>query len=266
MSCPNRLNDLKGCIFCDEKGSGPDFYPENIGTITEQIVYAMEFFFAKRKAKKFYVYFQSFTNTFSDVETLKKMYDSALIDERIVGIIIGTRPDCIDEEKIKMISSYAEKYDIWIELGLQSAHDATLDLIKRGHTSIDFIRANTLCKKYNIKTTAHIIIGLPHETEDMMLYTGKFVADQKCAGIKIHSLYIIRNTELHKLYEKEKFKLLTLDEYSQITAKILKMLPEKSVIHRITGETDKEKIIAPDWVNDKKTVISQIEHYYKFFS
>lgn len=266
LTCPNRINGGTGCIFCDEEGSGATFYPENISSIAEQVKYSIDLFTLKRKAKKFYVYFQSFTNTFAPVEELKKIYDSALIDDRIAGIIIGTRPDCVDDEKIKMIKfSYSDKYDVWIELGLQSAHNSTLKFINRGHSVEDFVSANEICLKYDIKTTAHIIIGLPYETEKMMLETGQFVANQKCAGIKIHSLYIIKNTVLHKFYEKEKFKLLTMDEYARITAEILKMLPDKTVIHRITGETDKVKIVAPDWVNDKNSVICKIKHFYNFF-
>ncbi len=185
-----------------------------------------------------------------------------MLDDSIVGIIISTRPDCIDEKKVCMISEYSGKYDVWIELGLQSANDLTLKWLKRGHTKDDFSAAVSICKTYGVKTTAHIIAGIPIEDEAMMMNTAEFVIKNKCEGIKIHSLYIVKNTELQIMFEKERFRLMTMEEYAKITARILRMLPEKMVVHRITGETNKKYLFAPDWVLNKNEVIACIKKYY----
>ncbi|MBP7654781.1 TIGR01212 family radical SAM protein [Candidatus Dependentiae bacterium] len=260
LSCPNKINGNTGCIYCDEFGSGASYYPKEIKSISDQVNFSMEMFSKKRKAKLFYVYFQSYSNTFGNTSTLKKMYDSSLIDDRIKGIIIGTRPDCINNEILDLISSYTKKYDVWIELGLQSSNNNTLKWLNRGHTSEDYLAAVLLCKKYNIKTTAHIIIGLPYESKYQMIETGKFAGISGIDGIKIHSLYIIKNTQLDKIYKQKKFNLLTAEEYSEIVVEILEYLPESIVIHRLTGETDSDRITAPDWVKNKNKVLEIIKN------
>jgi len=261
LTCPNKINGNSGCIFCDEFGSGAGFYPKEINSVPEQVKYGLKLFSEKRKAELFYVYFQSFTNTYGNVSDLKKLYDSALIDERIKGIIIGTRPDCVNRDNLELIESYGKKfgYDVWLELGLQSSNNETLKWMRRGHTVEDYVSAMKLCKNFDIKTTAHIIIGLPCETHKQMIETGKFAIDSGIDGIKIHSLYIIKNTELDRLYKINNYKLLTLDEYADIVVEILKYVPESVVIHRLTGETDKDRISAPDWVNDKNKVLNSIK-------
>jgi radical SAM protein (TIGR01212 family) len=186
------------------------------------------------------------------------MYDSALIDDSIAGIIIATRPDCINKTILDIISQYKKNYDVWIELGLQSSNNDSLKWLNRGHSSEDFVKANKMCLDYGIKTTAHIIAGLPCETKKQMIETAEFVSDNKCSGIKIHSLYIIRNTALADLYYKENFQLLTLEEYAEIVAEMLGIINPDMVVHRITGETDADKIIAPDWVKNKMKVINLI--------
>jgi radical SAM protein (TIGR01212 family) len=262
-SCPNRIDGKLGCIYCDDFGSGASFYPENVKLIPQQVEYGMELFSVKRKAKKFFVYFQSFTNTYGNINDLEKMYESALIDKKIVGIIIGTRPDCINEDIVRMISIFKKEYDVWVELGLQSSNPETLKWLNRGHTIDDFIRANELCQKYGIKTTAHIIYGLPVERKEDMLNTGNFVIKNNLDGIKIHSLYIIRETQLHKLYLEKKYKLLSMDEYTDLVAETLLKIPDNMVVHRLTGETDSYKIVAPNWVKNKNLVLNEIQK--KFF-
>ncbi len=260
LICPNRLNGNSSCIYCDEFGSGARLYPENIQTIAEQVKYGIELFSQTRKAEKFYVYFQSFSNTFGNIETLKKLYDSAFIDDRICGLIIGTRPDCINNEILELINSYSKKYDVWLELGLQSANNKTLEFIKRGHTLEDYFAAADLCHKYNLKIVTHIILGLPYETKTDMINTAKAVKSAKSEGIKIHSLYIIKNTELAKIYETSKFQLLTFDEYVNIVCEIIKdILPAEIIYHRLTGETDNARTIAPEWIKNKTAVLNAIK-------
>jgi len=258
LSCPNRKTEVRGCIYCDAFGSGAQLYPPNIQSIEDQIKYSINLFSAKRKAEKFYAYFQSYSNTFAEISVLKKLYDSAFIDDRIVGLIIATRPDCIDNKKLELIASYQSKFDVWLEIGLQSANNQTLEWLKRGHTVEDFLRAINLCADLNINTTAHIIFGLPIETKHQMLETAKLVSDSKINGLKIHSLYIIKNTELADIYLKEKFQLLTMSEYCELVIETIKLLDDNIVLHRLTGETDKERLIAPDWVLQKNTVLQTI--------
>ena len=158
LTCPNKINVNSGCIFCDEFGSGAGFYPKEINSVPEQVKYGLKLFSEKRKAELFYVYFQSFTNTYGNVSDLKKLYDSALIDERIKGIIIGTRPDCVNRDNLELIESYGKKfgYDVWLELGLQSSNNETLKWMRRGHTVEDYVSAMKLCKNFDKIGRAHV--------------------------------------------------------------------------------------------------------------
>lgn len=261
FTCPTRdgTKGEGGCIYCDAYGSGNRLYPQK--SIEEQIESGRKFLVKRYKSEKFFVYFQAFTNTYAPADKLKKIYDKVRENDKgdIVGIIIGTRPDCIDREKLELISTYTDKYEVWVEYGLQSIHTKSLEFIGRGHTVEDYIKAVKLTRKFPLKITTHIIVGLPTETPDEMLETAKFVASSNFSdAIKIHSLYIPKSSRLAIIYEKEKFRLLLLDEYAEIVANILEILPENMVIARLTGETYKDELIAPEWVLKKQMVIYKI--------
>ena len=210
-----------------------------------------------------YCYFQSFSNTYGNVDKLKSLYDEAIYSHiDIVGLSISTRSDCIDEEKVKLIASYREFLPfVSIELGLQSMHDKTLNLINRKETLNDFIRAYELIRKYDLHLCVHVILGLPEETFDEMLQTAKFLSKLKIDGIKLHLLIALKNTVLGKMYQDGKFKSLTYDEYVDISKKFINELDNKCIIHKLAGSGYPEDIIAPFWIYEiKLSVIRDISN------
>ncbi len=262
FTCPNRdgTKGYGGCVYCDLKGSGNGASFKQI-SIEEQVLQGKNFLKKRYKADKFFVYFQAFTNTYASVEILKKKYDEALkYNDDIVGIIIGTRPDCIDSKKLDLISEYTDKYEVWIEYGLQSIHSRSLDFINRQHTVEDYINAVNLTRKYPLKITTHIILGLPTENYNDMLDTVRFVAQNHPDAVKIHSLYIPKFSRLAVIYEKEKFKLFSEKEYVQLLADTVELLPDDMIIARLTGETDKYNLVAPSWVLNKQKVINDFKN------
>ncbi|MFH1547863.1 MAG: TIGR01212 family radical SAM protein, partial [Candidatus Omnitrophota bacterium] len=208
---------------------------------------------------KFIVYFQAYTNTFAPLNILKERYDVVRKFQDIVGISIGTRPDCVNEEILDLINSYSKDYEVWLEYGLQSIHDKTLKLINRHHTYKDFFKAVELTKKRNIKICAHIIIGLPNETKEEILETAKTLAKLKIDGVKIHPLHIVKGTKLEEFYNKDKYKPLELDEYVNIVTEFLGYIPPTTVIQRITADCPKEFLVAPLWILNKNAVLNLIE-------
>jgi radical SAM protein (TIGR01212 family) len=266
FSCPNRdgTKGYGGCIYCNSKGSKHRKNNKLITPIETQIQQGKEFYKKTRKAKKFLAYFQTYTNTYSDTETLKKIYSIPLNDKEIVGISIGTRPDCVDKEKIEIIQNLLnQKEEVWIEYGLQTVHSKTLQFINRGHTLDEFENAIEITKDKGIKICVHIIVGLPYETEEMMIQTAKYVAKLPVHGIKIHSLMLLKGTVMEKIYEKKPFRFLTMEEYVNITADILEILPEHMIIQRLTGDGYKDIFIAPDWCRNKLKVLNAINQELK---
>jgi radical SAM protein (TIGR01212 family) len=266
FSCPNRdgTKGYGGCIYCNSKGSKHRKNNKLITPIETQIQQGKEFYKKTRKAKKFLAYFQTYTNTYSDIETLKKIYSIPLNDKEIVGISIGTRPDCVDKEKIEIIQNLLnQKEEVWIEYGLQTVHNKTLQFINRGHTLDEFENAIEITKDKGIKICVHIIVGLPYETEEMMIQTAKYVAKLPVHGIKIHSLMLLKGTVMEKIYEKKPFRFLTMEEYVNITADILEILPEHMIIQRLTGDGYKDIFIAPDWCRNKLKVLNAINQELK---
>ena len=217
FTCPNRdgSKSTGGCIFCSEKGSGEHIKPAT--SISEQVQNYFTSYKAER-ANKFIVYFQNYTNTYDKIENLKLKYDSALIDDRIVGLEIATRPDCINEDVAKLIKSYSKKYYVCVELGLQTSNENTGKLINRCYSNIDFTNAVNILNKYNIDVVTHIMIGLPsangqNESKEDLITTVNFLNHHNLQGLKIHSCYVVKNTKLEQLYEQGKYVPLTLNEY-----------------------------------------------------
>ena len=217
FNCPNRDGTISygGCIFCDESGSFSKCH-DNLLSIEKQIEVGIERQRKRFKAEKFLSYFQAFTNTYATVEQLKKIYDSALSYKDIVGMSIGTRPDCVDPEKIDLISSYTDNHYVWIEYGLQSIHNKTLKAINRGHSYEDFVKAVKLTQNRGINICAHVIIGLPGETKEDMLETAKAIAELGIDGVKIHAYCALKGTKLAQMYDAGEFNPLSQNEYVNI--------------------------------------------------
>lgn len=258
FTCPNRDGTLGrgGCIYCSQKGSGELINCNS--SITEQVKHYFTTYRAQR-ANKFIVYFQNFTNTYDTIENLKQKYDSALIDDRIVGLSIGTRPDCINEDVAKLLKSYTDKYYVCVELGLQTSNDKIGNLINRCYTSSQFTQAVEILNKYNIDVIAHIMVGLPTETKQDIMNTVNFVNSHKLQGIKIHSTYVVENTKLADMYKKGEYKALDLDDYIETLIDIITHLNPNFIIHRISGDAPKDILVAPYWNAHKMWILHGFE-------
>lgn len=260
FSCPNRdgLISTEGCIFCDDSGSFSQAHSNQL-SVEEQLKTGIETLSTRFKAKKFMSYFQAYSNTYKPVEELEKIYKSALVHPDVVGISIGTRPDCVDKDKLKLISEFKDDYYTWIEYGLQSIHNKTLKSINRGHDFESFLKAYELTKSYGINVCAHVILGLPGESKEDMMQTAQKLAELKIDGVKIHMLCALKETTLSKMYEEGKISLLTEDEYIQTVCDFLEILPPETTIHRLAGNGLKKELIAPRWIGKKLDCLNKID-------
>ncbi len=263
FSCPNRDGTLSsnGCIFCSEKGSGELIKFSNLD-ISNQVRNFLNSYRGKR-ANKFIAYFQNFTNTYDSVENLKSKYDSALIDDRIVGLSVATRPDCITEEIANLLASYSNKYNVSVELGLQTSNDKIGKLINRCYSSCQFTTAVNILRKNNIEVIAHIMIGLPNETFDDIKNTVSFINAHDIQGIKIHSTYITKNTVLADMYYNNQYEPITLEYYLNTLAYVISHLRPDIIIHRISGDAPKDLLVAPEWNTHKKWILNGFEKLLK---
>lgn len=260
LSCPNRDGSISfgGCIFCSEKGSG-DFAGDRKLSIKEQFSQVRERTVGKWPKAKYIAYFQSFTGTYGSVDYLKGLYLEALKQESVVGLSVSTRPDCLDEEIMAVLEELNKQTYLWVELGLQSIHSRTLEWINRGHDYKCFTDAVSKLRARNIRVCAHIILGLPCENRGEMLETARAVAGLPVQGVKIHSLHVLKGTPLAAVYEKEKFKLLSMEEYIGLVADILEILPRNIIIHRLMGDGPTADVIAPAWTLRKWEVLNGID-------
>ncbi len=253
FTCPNRdgSKGYGGCTFCYD-GSKPSNLDSSV-PLRVQIREGVER--ARRKYGEdiyFFVYYQSYTNTYADLETLKEVYDTALEFENVVGIDVGTRPDCVPEEVLDLLASYAERgLEVWLELGLQSANFETLKRINRQHGVSDFVDAVLRAKRRPLKVCTHVIIGLPGETREDFIETAKLISYLPVDGVKIHPLHIIKGTVMAKQFERGEIKLLSFEEYVSACADFIETIPENVVVHRVTGEVDESLLIAPDYCSPK---------------
>ncbi|MFA6142472.1 MAG: TIGR01212 family radical SAM protein [Candidatus Omnitrophota bacterium] len=259
FSCPNRdgTRGEGGCLYCNNEASR-SAYVNPADSIAIQLKNRIAHLKETRPSVKFIAYFQAFTNTYAPVDKLKAVYDNVLAFDEIVGISIGTRPDAIDDDKLKLISSYLNKYEVWIEYGLQSIHDRTLKSIKRGHTYNEFLNAFKSTKAYGIPVCVHIILGLPGETKSDMIETARRLTDLKIDAVKIHLLHVLKGSPLEKLYSEGRIKLLTQEEYVNIACDFLENLSSDIIIQRLTGEGTRLSHIAPAWALDKIGTIDKI--------
>lgn len=256
FTCPNRDGTCGygGCIFCGERGAG-EHIDASCVSISEQVEKAIK---SNPKVDAFIAYFQNFTNTYAPVDILKKKYDSALIDDRIIALAVGTRPDCINEDVVKLLRGYAEKYDVWVELGLQTSDDDTAKIINRGYPSNTFSTAVKILHEYGIKTVVHLIIGLPGERFKHVRETVGFINRFNLWGVKIHSIYVMKGTKLEKMYLDGEYTPPTLEEYVEAATYVLCHISPDMIVHRLTGDCPRDLLVAPDWNKDKNNIINQI--------
>lgn len=261
FSCPNRKNGKKGCKFCSETGSGE--FTTKRKSITEQLKAQISFLKEKDKSNGYIAYFQSYTNTFLPVEELKKMYYEAINFPNVKVLSIATRADCFNEDIYKLLTELNEKIEVWIELGLQTSNENTRNNMNIGYSTKTFENCVKKLKELNIKTIFHIIFGLPNETKKDYKNTIDYVNTKKPWGIKIHSLYIQNDCELYKEYIKNSFKVITWDEYIDALIMAIENLDKDIIIHRLTGDGDKEKLVAPLWSKNKIKTIGEISKILK---
>lgn len=263
MTCPNRDGTLgtKGCIFCSAGGSG-EFASSSSLSIAQQLENAISKVKSKTNDNAYIAYFQPFTNTYADVEYLRKIYYESIKPDYIVGLSIATRPDCLENEKIELLSEFNKIKPVSVELGLQTIHENTAEYIRRGYTLDVYDKAVNNLKKAGIDIVTHVIIGLPFENKEMILDTVKYVG-QRTNGIKLQLLHVLENTDLADEYRAGKFDTLSMEEYTDIICEAIELLPENVVIHRITGDGDKRSLISPLWSADKKRVLNYMNKEFE---
>lgn len=259
FSCPNRDGTIStgGCIFCDEGGSFSQAHSNKL-SIEEQIGAGIETLSKRFKAEKFMSYFQAYSNTYKPVKELEKIYNSSLCNDKIVGLSIGTRPDCVDDEKLDLIASYKDDYYTWVEYGLQSIHDKTLKRINRGHDFDCFLRAYEKTKEHGINVCVHVIFGL-WETHDEIMQTAQKLAQLGVDGVKIHMLCALQDTKLTKMYDADEIDFMSEEEYVNTVCDFLEYLPQTTTIHRLAGNGLKKNLIAPRWLGAKLDCLNKID-------
>jgi len=255
LGCPNRDGTIGagGCIYCNSRGSGTDAHSRGL-SVQEQIDRGIEFLSRRYKVNKFIAYFQSFTNTYANPELLQRIYNSALLRKEVVGLAIGTRPDCVQESVIELLADLSRGRLVWLELGLQSAHERTLNLIHRGHGPEVFFETAGRALDRGLIVVGHTILGLPGETVDDMLLTARSIADSRVQGIKIHPLYVVAGTPLEDMFRKGLFTPMTMEEAVDATLAVLEVLPKQMVIHRLTSDPHPDELVAPGWMLEKTKV------------
>lgn len=263
-TCPNRDAALSksGCIFCNERSYYPAERKNKIpGTapIHQQLEEGIAYVRHRHGADAFIAYFQRGSHTYGPLERLRAAYEAAIDHPDVVGLAISTRPDCISDALCDALADIATRTLLWIELGLQSAHERTLADLSRGHTVQDFIDAHDKLQARNIPTCAHVILGLPGETRDQMIGTARFLADNGVWGIKIHNLHVLKNTELALMHARGEVTLPTLEEYASMVADFLEHLPPETVVHRVNGHSPRDITVAPKWSVNKLDILNAVE-------
>ena len=263
FTCPNRDGTLGtgGCIFCSADGGGE--FAEKGSSITRQLEQAKKRVESKCKSGKYMAYFQSFTNTYAPLEVLRQRYLEAIAPDYIVGLAIGTRPDCLPDQTVALLKEINAIKPVCVELGLQTVHEASAAYIRRGYVNQVYFDAVRRLKAAGIEVVTHIILGLPGETAEMMAETTAAAVDAGTDGVKFHLLHVLRGTDLEKDYREGKFSCLTLEEYGRCLQICLEKLPQRVVVHRITGDGAKRNLVAPQWSADKKRVLNYLNRALK---
>jgi uncharacterized protein len=257
FTCPNRDGTLAvgGCIYCNNVS----FSPGNRRlSVTEQVERGKRFLRQRYGAEQFIAYFQAYTNTYGDVRLLQRLYDEALACEDIVGLSIGTRPDCVPDAVLDMLADYASRTYLWLELGLESGHAQTLAWLNRGHTVAAFDDAVRRAQQRHLRVCAHLILGLPGESPAAMLATVRHVAALRVEAVKLHHLHVVRHTVLEKMYHRGEVTLLSLDAYAALVVDCLEICPPEMIIMRLMGDAPRATLVAPSWSLQKQAVLQRI--------
>ena len=264
MTCPNRDGRLSygGCIFCSANGSG-DFSAPVCSGVNDQIEFARKMISDKYNGNRYIAYFQSFTNTYAPVGRLRELFEPVIRRDDIAVLDIATRPDCLEAEKTELIGSLAKIKPVWVELGLQTSDDETARIINRCYPTKQYDTAVKRLHEVGAKVITHMIIGLPGEDREDMINTAKHIADCGSDGIKLQLMHILSGTVLAEMYSRGEFSALSEEEYIDLVCDIISVLPEEMVIHRLTGDGSKDKLIAPLWSCDKRRVLNRINHALK---
>jgi radical SAM protein (TIGR01212 family) len=263
LTCPNRDGRVGtgGCLYCNARGSGTGAWARG-QSIAAQMATGMARLGRRYRASRFIAYFQSFSNTYAPRETLRELYGAALAFPQVVGLSIGTRPDCLAEDVLELLAVYTRDRLVWLELGLQSAHDATLKRINRGHDVACFAEAVARAASRGLPVVAHVILGLPGEGPDEMAATAAYLARLPLHGVKIHLLYVIRDSGLARLHQAGEYVCLREDQYVNLAVDFIERLPPQLVIHRLTGDPHPEELVAPAWCLNKSRVLGRIREEF----
>ena len=263
FTCPNRDGKIStgGCIFCSAKGSG-DFATSKSLSITQQIEQGKERVRSKTKDNSFIAYFQAFTNTYAPIDVLESKFTEAINHKDIVALSVATRPDCVDDNVLKLLEKLNKIKPVWVELGLQTIKESLVDYIRRGYENSVYVDTATKLRNIGIEVITHIILGLPNESKFDMLRSVDF-ACKYSDGIKLQLLHILKGTDLLKDYEDSKFNALTMEQYIDILCDAISIIPKNVVIHRLTGDGDKKILVAPLWSGNKKVVLNTINKTFE---
>ena len=259
FTCPNRdgTKDIGGCTFCNNASFSPA--STQSGEIKNQISNAKDKVIARTGAQKFIAYFQSYSNTYGSVDDLRRYYDEALAQPNIIGLAVGTRPDCVPEPVLALLAEYQDKgYEVWLELGLQSSFDNTLERINRGHGFAEYADAVQRAKKHDIKLCTHLIMGLPGEEPEDTLISFDKVLELGIDAIKVHPLHIVKGTQLARDWRKGKVRELTMESYTDVLAEIIRRAPDDLLFHRLTGSGERQYLLSPEWAMHKWDVLGML--------
>ena len=261
FTCPNRDGKIskEGCIYCTNKSFSP-FYCNSDDSISEQLRKGIDFFSPKYKAQKYLAYFQTYTNTYDNINVLRRKYEEALSVDGVIGLVISTRPDCVNDEIMRLLADYAKEKYVEIEFGLESTKNTALELINRGHTYEQAVDAIMLAQKYGIMSGVHLILGLPYETEDDFYLHAEKISQLPISTLKLHQMQVLKGTRLESLYFENKsvFADLSLENYVRIVANFLDMLNPEIIVERLTSESPREMVLYPDWNGRKNFEVSHI--------
>jgi radical SAM protein (TIGR01212 family) len=260
FTCPNVDGTVTtgGCVYCDNRSFSPNRRLPR-ATLRAQVARGIAILSGRYRAERFLAYFQAGTNTHGPLDKLRRLYDEALDHPLVVGLVVGTRPDSVPDAVLDLLEEYARTRPVFLELGLQTIHDRSLDWMNRGHHADAFFDAIDRCRGRNLELCAHVILGLPGESRDDMLATARAVAGLPLHGVKIHNLYVVRGTPLEDQYRRGDAAVLGRDEYVSVVCDFLELLPPDMVIHRLSGEAPGDYLVAPDWCRDKPALLRAID-------
>ena len=264
FSCPNRgaTRDQPGCLFCDPSGSGSTGIEQTL-SVAQQIEAGKEVMVCKYKAQHFLAYFQPFSNTFAPVDRLRSLYDEALGVEGVIGLAVGTRPDCLPADVLDLLAEYHRRSYLWLELGLQSIHDRTLNRLRRGHDYAAFLEAYRGAQKRGLRVCVHLIIGLPGENREQILASAEEMARLGVDGIKLHLLHVLDGTGLGDLYRQGEMEVLSQEDYVALVVDMVERLSPHTLIHRLTGDGPRDRLLAPLWSLNKWQVLNAIDAEFR---